>query len=415
MQFYSRYGREHGAFGYPTSDAAPAHVPESGVGIGQSFERGSIICVQKGDETHYYTASYDRLITREIPLTSTDSSFAAGKSVGEAGSLEYSLHNHTRPASDEVRERVAELVEQASNETIRVRFSAPEGDLLSLDAAIWLRNVEDDGTFPGSKPAQMLRLSICSGRLSAGGDVSCDIPYRVATAWRTLLLPEGMAGYLVEAVDGPSRDHARGWNFAGFVVGDVGGVEVPDDFDWVTHRTRPGGMRVSKVDRTGSRVETVYLNPHFEPFYRPNTESRGVYWDLPTSPPPAATGLLPCFEVLARTIARRSVISKEIRPMSLRWVRESTAVLVVRRLDTGREVSIEIEIPAIDELAGRGYSIRPVFGDGGPAIKSPEQFAYGGLDVITRLTSIAISSGLDVISQKELRLMGPETRAQGSG
>lgn len=58
LQIFASYGFENGKFGYPTSAISDVSVSATQTGKGQSFQRGSIIYIDKGDTYDYYTASY---------------------------------------------------------------------------------------------------------------------------------------------------------------------------------------------------------------------------------------------------------------------------------------------------------------------------------------------------------------------
>ncbi|WP_109524645.1 LGFP repeat-containing protein [Nocardia aurea] len=55
LRIFAQFGAESGKFGYPTSAAGPAGADN---GIGQGFENGSIIYIDRGATYDYYTASY---------------------------------------------------------------------------------------------------------------------------------------------------------------------------------------------------------------------------------------------------------------------------------------------------------------------------------------------------------------------
>ncbi|MGF0320523.1 LGFP repeat-containing protein [Nocardia fluminea] len=58
LQIFAHFGGESGKFGYPTSAVEPVSIPQASNGVGQGFQNGSIIYVDKGDTYAYYTATY---------------------------------------------------------------------------------------------------------------------------------------------------------------------------------------------------------------------------------------------------------------------------------------------------------------------------------------------------------------------
>jgi hypothetical protein len=105
------------------------------------------------------------------------------------------------------------------------------------------------------------------------------------------------------------------WYFVVFLQQVPGpAIAVPPDFDWVAHRVRYRGLRVSLIDRDGTRIATVYENQRFPKFYLPHTEARGTYWTIEVSEPPEDAGIGRCFDSVSKAIARRGAIAADIRP-----------------------------------------------------------------------------------------------------
>ncbi|MFE9583043.1 LGFP repeat-containing protein [Nocardia sp. NPDC006044] len=58
LAVFAQFGFESGKFGYPTTAVEAVSLPQSNNGVGQGFQNGSIIYIDRGETYDYYTASY---------------------------------------------------------------------------------------------------------------------------------------------------------------------------------------------------------------------------------------------------------------------------------------------------------------------------------------------------------------------
>ncbi|MEV0364623.1 hypothetical protein [Nocardia fusca] len=137
------------------------------------------------------------------------------------------------------------------------------------------------------------------------------------------------------------------------------------------------GLRVSLIDRDGTRTTTIYDNQRFPKFYLPHTESRGTYWTIEVTEPPEHSGIGRCFEQLSRAIARRGAIAADIRPLSLRWKRDRTAELLLREESTNRCYRFELTVPSDDDLGSGTYLLPGGLGGLPARLTDPIQYAAG--------------------------------------
>ncbi|MEU4315912.1 hypothetical protein [Nocardia sp. NPDC024068] len=252
-----------------------------------------------------------------------------------------------------------------------------------IRAEVGLRRVGDDGSFPDSSSIKMLRLTISSTTVpSTGTGRSLVGGLRVdeATAWRNHLLPQFDECYLLEDPEQANARMSPVWYFAILLRGSGGPpIAAPQDFDWAAHRVRYRGLRVSLIDRDGTRVRTIYENPRFPAYYLPYTESRGTYWDIQVREPPAHAGIGRGFGALSKAIARRAALGADFRPLALNWQEARTAELLLRDESTQSCYRMELTIPGDDDLDSGTYLLPGGLGDPPARLVSPVQYAAGEL------------------------------------
>lgn len=249
-----------------------------------------------------------------------------------------------------------------------------------IRAEVSSRRVEDDGSFPESVPVHILCLTISStsAPVSADRNAAGGLPADEATAWRNHLLPQAGECYVLEDPERPPDTMPPVWYFVVFLPQLAGpAIAAPQDFDWVAHRVRYRGLRVSLLDRDGTRIATVYENPRFPKFYLPYTEGRGTYWTIQVSEPPEHARIGRCFDSVAKAIARRGAIATDIRPLALTWKQDSTAELLLRDESTQRCHRIELTIPTDDDLASGTYLLPGGLGGPPTRLTDPIQYAAG--------------------------------------
>lgn len=247
---------------------------------------------------------------------------------------------------------------------------------LIVIAEIGSRNVDNDGTFQ-TAPVYLASF-VVSVEASDEGVSTRELTRAEAIAWRDVLLPEIDYCYALEDPNEPAPLSASVWFFVFFCGSDGEIVAAPRDFDWVSHRIRHRGLRVSLIDRDGRQVETVYENRRFPPFYQPYTESRGRYWHLDLTEPAPSAGISRCFAAVSKAVARRGAIADDIRPLSLTWQHDNVVHLILRCEDTGRCYRLELNVPTDSDLGSGTYVLPASFGGGLPVkLSSPEQYAAG--------------------------------------
>ncbi|MGV9408941.1 hypothetical protein ACWDOP_03415 [Nocardia sp. NPDC003693] len=275
---------------------------------------------------------------------------------------------------------IAELDTCGLRRSHRIRARSILDPQLGVVAEVGGRPVQDFGTFAGSGPVYMLSVLVAVDSPVVGACVSnAVLTYGEAVAWLTVLLPRIDHFYLSEGPDADPDEPSPRWLFSCFLDSASQSLAAPADFDWVSFRIRYRGLRVSMVDRVGTRVETVYHNPRFADFYQPRSESRGRYRPLTVTRPPEDARMGSCFEALATAVARRTAIAPEIEPLSLTWTHGTSAALVVRHIGEQRCYELIVEIPTDDEIAGGAYILAGTLGDLGAILHSPEQYAAGAV------------------------------------
>ncbi|MGX1812162.1 hypothetical protein ACWIGI_41160 [Nocardia sp. NPDC055321] len=275
---------------------------------------------------------------------------------------------------------IAELDSFGLRRSHRIRARSILDPQLGVVAEVGGRPVQDFGTFDGSGPVHMLSVLVAVDAPVVGAGVSnAVLSYGEAVAWLTVLLPRIDHFYLSEGPDADPDEPSPHWLFSCFLDSTGQTLAVPVDFDWVSFRIRYRGLRVSMIDREGTRVETVYRNPRFADFYQPRSESRGRYWPLAVTRPPEGAGIGSCFEALATAVARRTAIAPDTEPLSLTWIHGTSAALVVRHIGEQRCYELIVEIPTDDEIAGGTYILAGTLGDLSAVLRSPAQYAAGAV------------------------------------
>ncbi|MBF6256464.1 hypothetical protein IU468_09030 [Nocardia farcinica] len=171
---------------------------------------------------------------------------------------------------------------------------------------------------------------------------------------------------------------SRLWHFVVFLQRVTGpAIAATLDFDWVARRVRYRGLRVSLIDRDGTRIATVHQNRRFPRFYLPYTEGRGTYWSIEVGEPPEDVGIGRCSEALSAAIARRGAIAADIRPLPLTWKHDNIAEVVLREESTLRCHRIELAIPTDDDLDSGTYLLPGGLGGLPARLVSPIQYAAG--------------------------------------
>ncbi|MEU0542119.1 hypothetical protein ABZ319_19835 [Nocardia sp. NPDC005978] len=302
-----------------------------------------------------------------------------------------------------MREDIAELVSSGTRRSRSVRVRSTLNPQVAVVAEIGSRPVQDYGTFDGPEPVHMVSVLVAVDQHAAcPGTATPAVTYLEAVAWLTVLLPDVDAFYLTEDPAAcPGTDSPR-WFFNCFIDRNGHALGAPDDFDWVSFRIRHRGMRVSRIDRDGCRIETTYENPCFADFYQPRSESRGRYWPMALTPPPPDAEISRCFTALAVAIARRTAIAAHVEPLSLTWTRDNTTALVIRDIGGQRCYRVDVHLPTDDDLTSGTYPSTGALGDISTMVTSPEQYAAGQ---VARLRSI----GIDGIRRQGFEIACPAT------
>ncbi|MGF0320525.1 hypothetical protein [Nocardia fluminea] len=298
-------------------------------------------------------------------------------------------------AAASVRDDIERLTQNPTRKIARTLHGRAIADpVLGIIAELGSRRVDNEGSFADSASVQLLSLAIVADPAFSNTEDAGSPPgiaYTEATAWRNVLFPSALRCYLLEDPAGPAALCAPSWHFVSF-IGGAGGMEAPSDFDWVSHRLRYRGLKVSALDHDGNRVEETYLNEKIAPFYQPYTEARGRYWDIPIHTPPAAVGISRCFETLAIAVRRRGAMSDDIRPISMTWTHDNVVELVIRDDKADQCYSLMLKVPTNTDVDGGSHMLQAGPGGLGAMLASPEQY---GASEVARIREMG-TSGLSL-------------------
>lgn len=276
----------------------------------------------------------------------------------------------------------------------QINFSAavprPVDSNLHLKITLTSRRVDDDGTF-SEKDLREHHLVLL---ILESETTDRQISYPEAMAWKDEILPNFSYCYMAEGkVHGDTFSH---WYFIIFIEMGNGAVEAPEDFDWIKHRVGSGSLRISLLGNGGHR-HPVYERTDFSSIYHSYSESRGRFWDLVLDGPPEESDVARCFHSLSKAVARRGALGDGIRPVSLRWVGDVRAELILSEGSPPHCYSLAIQLPRDSELEDGRYFLR----GGLRPITSAEQYSAGEVYRIQEMCRSELSFWASEISCPE--------------